>query len=314
MHDFKLQLLARTTDVIRFVWIGYGGDYYDLITHGNFSALLKPKTKLLFDQKMKSMRSWILDRAKQFVKKAALGYVNINAIEVINNKILYFSPVIYEEYELVKKSIPDFRPQYISWNIGILEDDFIKDIKEKVVSEGNILLGNSATYENNHLEAIDLIKNLKLDGRKIITPLSYGDGGTFYRETIMSYGKFYFGQKFVPVVDYLPPKQYIELIVSCSVCIMCHLRQQATGNIYTMLYIGAKVFLDMKNPLYRFFKKLGVSIFALEDLRVEMDTKLTMAEIEKNREILRKNWSREAIYDKTKNLIDTVMSSPIKIQ
>lgn len=314
MHDYKLQLLARTTEVIRFVWIGYGGDYYGLITHGNFSELLKPKTKLLYDQKTKSVRRLIMNRTKQFVKKAVLGYEDVNAIEVINNKILYFSPVTYEEYELVKKSNPDFQPQYISWNIGTTEDDLIKDIKDKVASEGNILLGNSATYENNHLEAFDLIKELKLDGRKIITPLSYGDGGAFYRETIMSYGKHFFGRNFVPLIDFLPLEQYMELIVSCTVCIMCHLRQQAAGNIYTMLYIGAKVFLDIKNPLYTCFKKLGISIFPLEDLREEIDTKLTMAEIAKNREILVNNWGREAIYNKTKNLIHTVMSSPIKRQ
>jgi hypothetical protein len=91
---------------------------------------------------------------------------------------------------------------------------------------------------------------------------------------------------------------------------MNHLRQQGLGSIISMLYMGAKVFLDKKNPVYRFFKKQDACIFTIDEFDNEFSSKLKMSEIEKNRDILRKHWSRDVILNKTKNMIDTAMSSP----
>ncbi|MDZ7680670.1 MAG: hypothetical protein U5J63_02895 [Fodinibius sp.] len=41
-------------------------------------------------------------------------------------------------------------------------------------SGSNILLGNSSSATNNHLEAFELLQNLELRDRKVVTPLSYG--------------------------------------------------------------------------------------------------------------------------------------------
>jgi len=307
MNQMDLFLISQTPKNVRFVWCGWGVDYYDLITQGDRTALLKPRTKELFCRQMELRKSTPLVKMKQFIK-GLFGYDKMNKIEIINNRVSYFVPVIEEDYELVKKSIPEFRPSYISWNNGTLEDDMIRDFKDEVVSGRNILLGNSASYENNHLDAFDLIKKQKLDGRKIIAPLSYGDA--FYREKIITYGKQYFGEGFFPLVDFLPIDQYLDIIKSCSYVLMNHLRQQGLGSIISMLYMGAKVFLDKKNPVYHFFKKQGAHIFTLDDFDSELRSKLKMPEIEKNRDILRKRWSRDVILNKTKNMIDTVMSSP----
>ena len=69
-------------------------------------------------------------------------YRDINNIEKVFNKIDYFSPVLYEDYLLVKNK---FKPKYIDWNIRRWSN------KRRF---RNILLGNS--FENNHIEAIDL--------------------------------------------------------------------------------------------------------------------------------------------------------------
>jgi hypothetical protein len=307
LSSMNLFLIAESPVATKFVWCGWGADYYDLITKGDRTALLKPHTKTLFNTHQKSKEICLLDRVKQFTKRV-LGYKDVNKIKVINDRISYFAPVVFEDYELVQKSIPSFRPQYISWNCGTLEDDLIKDYKNIVVSGENILLGNSASYENNHLDAFDLMKKQKLDGRKIIAPLNYGD--TLYGEIISSQGKQCFGENFVSLVDFLPIDQYLEVLKSCSYVVMNHLRQQAMSNIIIMLYMGAKVFLDANNPVYRFFKKQDASIFALEDIESHLGTKLKIQEIEKNRDILRSHWRREIILNKTRNMIDAVMSSP----
>jgi len=306
MNDLKLLLISQAPKYTRFVWCGWGADYYDLITQGEEITLLKPKTRLLFNWQMQEQKRSFSTRSKQLAKKL-LGY-NVDKIKVINSRISFFAPVIYEDYELIKKSMPDFRPQFVSWNNGSLEDDSINEYINSMVSGNNILVGNSSSYTNNHIEAFDLIYKYKLDGRDIITPLSYGD--EFYREKIIAHGTKLFGANFIPLITFLTLDRYIALLKSCSIVIMNHLRQQAVGNIIMMLHMGAKVFLDHNNPVYNHFKKQGASIFTLEDLEHEADLRLTMPQIVRNRKILKNNWSKEVINKKTKNMIDTVMSSP----
>ena len=98
----------------------------------------------------------------------------LNKVSLLN-KIDLFSPVIYEDYCLVRESIPALRPEYVSWNSGTLEADMVKGVDGVSLKGRNILLGNSASDTNNHLDAFEALRKLDLDGRKIITPLSYGN-------------------------------------------------------------------------------------------------------------------------------------------
>jgi len=301
MDDAKMQLLARADQSVKFVWIGWGGDYYDLIT-GDTTKLLKPKT-LALSQKHRIQASSLSlkSKIKQIIKK--IIYKKIEKQHIIN-RIDFFAPVLYEDYELLLKAIPDFKPHYLAWNYGTLEDDMIKGFEDHVISGKNILIGNSATYENNHLDIFEYIRPLNLDSRKILAPLSYGD--MQYRDLVASEAKMHFDEHFVSVEGFMPISEYVSMLSSCSVAIMGHLRQQALGNIVIMIYLGAKVFLDRHNPVYLFFKKHHTFIYALDEIEAEIDNALTSEDIEFNRKILRQHWSRETIHTKTMNLIETV--------
>ena len=86
---------------------------------------------------------------------------------------------------------------------------------------------------------------------------------------------------------------------------MNHLRQQAVGNIVTMMYFGAKIFLNKENPVYDFFINIGAVIFSMEELNYEnINLRLTKEEIEINKIILKKYWSRDIMVEKTKKLIE----------
>ena len=240
-----LQCLKRKASVC---WIGWGFDYYDLIGR----ELLKSETKNLPSRKNSFFSLRIIIRIRQ-----KLQYGRVDKKSVISI-IDYFSPVIYEDFVLVSNAVPDFNPEFVSWNYGTLEDDLIRGLEGTQVTGPNILLGNSASAPNNHLDAFKLLKALDLGERKIITPLSYGD--EYYRNTIINHGNSEFGDCFVPLVEFMPIDEYIKTISSCSIVVMNHLRQQAMGNIVIMLYLGAKVFLDPKNPAYDFHKKQGAAV------------------------------------------------------
>lgn len=301
MHDLNLRLITKIPEKVKLVWIAWGGDYYDLITEGDESKLFQPITKSLFERNTKKNS----DSTTGKIKKIATRLISkkIKKSEIIN-RIDYFSPVLYEDYELIKKVLPDFKPKYIPWNYGTLEDDLIRGFENFTITGNNILIGNSATYENNHLDTFKILSTIKTGNRMILSPISYGD--PVYSDNIIHYGKGYWGNRFVPVIEFMSIDKYIDLISSCSVIIMNHLRQQAMGNIITMMYLGAKVFLNKENTVYQFFKKEGAYIFDIDELELEINTRLTDRQIEHNRNILRMHWGREIILAKTRKLIASV--------
>lgn len=317
LDDIKIKMLAKAPKDIKFVWIGWGCDYYYLV-NGGMSSLFFTKTTELYAKYELTKQNSLKSRIKSVIKKCLTATIlknldprNIKITKI--NRINYFSPVLREDYDLVKKNIPNFQPEYLSWNYGTLEDDMIRGLDAITVTEDNILLGNSATYENNHLDAFELLSSINLEGKKVIVPLSYGYPK--YRDEVITVGNKLMGEKFVPLVDYMPIDDYVKVISSCSIVIMNHLRQQAVGNIVIMMYLGAKVFLDKRNPVYDFLYKEGAHIFDIDDLvngHCSISTRLTQSEITTNREILKKHWSRSSIHSKTKNLIKTVLTNEFK--
>jgi len=299
LDDIKLQLLACAPGNIKFVWLGWGADYYDLIIN-NPCGLLKPLTQQIYYKHRKPL----LIRAITKITRQLLSS-KITKSEIVN-KVSYFAPVLLEDYKLIKDALPNFKPQFLSWNYGTLEDDMIKGLEEVSLSGDNILLGNSATYPNNHFDTLELIKNISLSDRKIYCPLSYGD--PILKDEIIIKGTSLYGIDFIPITDFMPIEQYVQLISSCSIVIMNHLRQQALGNIVIMIYLGAKVFIDKQNPIYSFFKKEGAFVYSLDEFISEYPQRLDMVSVEQNRHILQRHWSRKVILEKTKLLIETVTS------
>lgn len=293
LNNINKYMIKKSPDNIKFVWIGWGSDYYDFIN----KEILLPKTKELKISKTNNTKKINL---KTIIQKYISEYLNRSI-----NKINYFAPVLYEDYILFKNNT-NFNIEYIDWNYGTLEDHLIQDSDLKL-TDNNILLGNSSSYENNHLEAFDILKNIDLKDKKIIVPLSYGDKE--YANEVINYGKNIFGDKLNPLINFMDIKDYIKNISSCSNVIMNHKRQQALGNIIIMLYMGSKIFLDKENPAYEFLNKNGIILFGIEDINESnLEQKLEEEKVLKNREILNNLWGRDVIYKKTKKLIETLLN------
>lgn len=270
---YSLKIIEKLYETdVKICWIGWGGDYYDIITSSeDDSALMLDETLSIFREYQNIIES------KNIAKKK-LEYNNIGFLAKFKRKMLpnryrtvveekflekkkrlikridYFAPVIYEDYLMVKNSINDFSAEFCSLNYGITHDrltsEHFKDIK---VNGNNILVGNSATFTNNHIEVFKKLKDMGVKDRKIIVPLSYGDD--YYKNVVISEGRKCFGNDFKPLCEFVDIGEYVRLISSCSVAIMNHLRQQALGNIIIMLYLGAQVFVRDENPLKRFFNR-----------------------------------------------------------
>lgn len=115
------------------------------------------------------------------------------------------------------------------------------NLKSKTEETIFIQIGNSAHRSNNHIDAIDSISYLANDNVSILCPLSYGDDKNAQR--VIQHGKKVFGDKFIPLTDFMPFEKYIEFLSKIDIAIFNHWRQQGLGNIITLLGLGKTVYL-----------------------------------------------------------------------
>ncbi|AYM89676.1 hypothetical protein D9980_03270 [Serratia sp. 3ACOL1] len=300
LRDFWFKTIEKLDKKIPVVWIGWGYDYYDLI--GRIDKWLLKDTNLFFTQLKKNKNF------KQSIKELIL-YPTIRRLKVIE-RIQYFSPVIPDEYNLLKNCRNwSVFPEQVDWNYGAAEKDlsyYVSDDAENATRE-NILVGNSATITNNHLEIFDILKKIDLQERKLIVPLNYGDMDYGFR--IQQVANEILGRNADVLADFMPLEEYMEKISSCGFVIMNHVRQQGVGNIISMIYMGAKVFLREENPTFNFLRNKGVMIFSVQELERDsllLSSSLTSCEVIENRVIIEGIWSNAVLLEKTKKLVSTL--------
>lgn len=273
------------------LWIGWGFDYYDLLSRTE--ELFKTQTLSLY--KKKTGKSVL-----RISKRASKSFILSSLKKICIRRFDFFAPVIYEDYEVVKSKINWMNAKFISWNYG--NHLPIKDIR---LNGDNVLVGNSASYTNNHLEIFESLSKYNLEGRKVICPLSYGDEE--YRDYIIVKGRDFFGDSFVPLETFLTLEEYMKIISTCSLVFMNHLRQQAVGNIDMALMFGSKVFLDPANPLFRHYQNIGVRLFSINDLNESIFSRLPNESVTNNRSLILKHRSKEVILNKTQYLINELL-------
>lgn len=278
---------------IKVVWLAWGYDIYSNYTY--------PHAPLVLWRNI--IREGTLDFINKFVyysiwltKEYIMRLFRMKEDDKRNfipamSRIDYFSGVFAEEYDLIKANNSFFKAKPITFHYlapdtktRYREEDVYKDI---VVKGRNIQVGHNAAYYGNHRNTFNLLKDMNLDGRKIITPLSYS-GKPFYVSSVCKSGYRLFKDKFVAMRKVMPLKEYREYISSISIAIYNFDREAAAGNITMNLWNGTMVFLPENSIGYKHFKSLGFHVFTIEhDLTQEnIDKGLTQNQIIENRMIL----------------------------
>lgn len=306
------KIVWKADKSITFVWVGMGYDYYDLI-YPDPDALLKLQTR--------SIKALLAIEKKESIHKKLIKKINIalglqpKTKSELTKKIKYFAPVVGNEFELVKQACPESDMTFLDWNYGLTATLIESNKVPKELTGNNVLLGNSATFTNNHAEILSFLGREKalLDNRVVLTPLSYGDQG--YKEYIIGLGIDALQEAFSPVEGFMRFDSYMSLLSSCSTVIMNHKRQQAGGSIAAALYMGAVVFLDENNAFYKEYKDAGVHIFSVRELGIEptmINLKLNESEKQKNRMVIYEMRSRKTVRKKTEKLISAVVGYCVK--
>lgn len=310
----KAMMTLRAPKNIPVVWSGWGLDYYDNITKCNGTTLGVESTDLQSSLDRQSKKSTsLLSLYAKTAKETLRTYIKNAIFNKFIARVDYFSSPIPEDFEILKLSLGDkFKATFVQLNYGSVNKTFARGPVEFTGDE--ILVGNSATITNNHLEIFKLLSGLDLGGRKIIVPLSYGNSD--YRDLIIKKGHEYFGEQFYPLVDFVSLENYNNIIANCSVVVMGHRRQQGIGNTATMLYKGARVFLDEASTAFDFFTKLGAVIFCLNDLKVsrsDIFLPLSRVEQKKNREVIQGFWGDDIVRNNANVLVETLKSHSLGI-
>lgn len=159
----------------------------------------------------------------------------------------------------------------LMYTSNIVDQDLMtslqSNIKKEVCDSTKILIGNSADPNNNHIESLRLLLSYKDNDIKIYAPLSYGDKK--YAKMVSDVGKNLFGDKFIPVFDFMTHHDYVRFLKKIDVAIFNHERQQAMGNIITLLGLGKKIYIRKKLSHYNYLKSLGCHLYDISDLSLE---------------------------------------------
>jgi hypothetical protein len=292
LTPIKLYILKNKPSHVKVLWSIWGSDAYD---HFNNQDFFEPLTQ--------NIRKKSLYQSLRFSKLYSLYHLLRYRVKPVRKElkllmeIEFISTVLPYEFEIIKKEF-NLTAKYIDYNY--LVNKFNSDLSMPLGD--SILIGNSATLSNNHLDIFDIIKNTN---SKMIVPLSYGAYGyQDYKERVIYQGNKLFKDNFHAIKSFLPIQEYDKILMSCNTMIMYHIRQQALGNIYMALYLGMRVFLNKKSITYKYMNDIGMIIFELEKDFDLVGIELNKNQKDINKELVIKLQGEETIVRKIKSIVE----------
>jgi dTDP-N-acetylfucosamine:lipid II N-acetylfucosaminyltransferase len=303
VHQIKLWFapaILRAPKNVLVVWYAWGSDYYPILESA-YGSLLLPQTLLLMREIRLSGRN-VGAVIRRGIKKTIKRLLAQSWLPLVAKRIdiVSMDPL---DLERVRRVLPGLKAIFHQLHCYSAEDVFSRGPER--IEGPDILLGNSATPTNNHLDAFDVLRKLDLEGRKIVVPLSYGDMA--YADAVCKSGTRLFGPRFHPLRNFMPIDEYYEAIASCGTVIMNHIRQQAVGSISAAMFKGARVYLRPENPLYSYFGDMGLHFSRMPvEAADEKAFFAPLSEAQKidNRRILESFWSIDSVVRHVSQLAD----------
>jgi hypothetical protein len=255
----KAELISRSSPHVLNCWYFFGADIYQ---QTNFfkKHLYGPETKKLL--RLLPEARFRYHFRKWYYRLMRMKSTPMKTLERSIPKIDFILWYIEDEIEMLRKRI-DLPPwlylQFFRFSDIIPDEKTTTDKTSK-----KILIGNSATLENNHLDVLHTLKRLNTGEYQWTLPMTYGQFSR-YRIQLKSAFTKAFGKNTVYLETHLPLNEYYELLNRHPTAIFLHYRQQGLGNIFYLLYNGTKVYLSNRNIIFHWLKKHGISAYSFED-------------------------------------------------
>lgn len=184
-------------------------------------------------------------------------YSKINAILLVNRV----------EYDELKKDF--YLPKFIQVPLT-RETPKISDLSNK---KNEIIIGNSRSSWNNHLDVFRIIKKSKrFNDYKFNLFFNYGADND-YTEKVRNKAN---QNSFVLIEDFLDIQEFSRVYNTATALIINSYRQHALGNIFTAILSGTKVYLNKKSSTYTWLKQEGFYISEINELPRDIDNNKIM--------------------------------------
>ena len=279
----------------KIIWIIWGADLYKYLPiqlYDQFTLELASK----FDGKFESILKRFFFFFQYEIRKAVIKRIDyvisphIGDVRLLKKyfktKARWFSQAIYPnpvDFEKLYKEV-----------VSIDEKFNFKKNGVKL-----LLLGNSGFPTNNHLDIMIRLFKMKEQNFEIICPLSYGP--PIYIKKIIEKGKMFFGDRFVPLLDFLNPDKYFCILKQIDLAIMYHNRQQGMGNVQILVFLGKPICMKKTSGFFYLVERC-VSVFSTQDLERLILNEIEFTEVmSKNNKIASQN-----LYGKAVNSINNL--------
>jgi hypothetical protein len=256
-----------------------------ILLHGLYDLRIK---QILFNQ------PWILKKCFWLMWGGDLYFpekqtwLHKQIIKNVKNVVTFIKQdyqYLIDNYKVYPKLYTSFC--YLS---NVFNEDLYKTIFTMPKNEIWLLVGNSADYTNRHEFIFDKLQHLINKNIKLITPLSYSFGDGNYRKKIIDLGYKLFGDKFNPLLEFLPYQDYLKILANIDIAIFAHERQEALGNIIQLLGLGKKVYLSKNSPLWKHFSEAGIKLY---DINNDINLTVNQSELEHNKKIIKECYTEE---------------------
>lgn len=234
----QMVLLSAPLNIKRRVWILWGGDFYDL--PGIRKTYLHTDSKLYRSKTL--IRDYIAtSRVIPFIKNLTAIASNI------------------EDFEEVKKAFPSVSVQHLPLHALFPIHHYYEEIP---IAGNALLIGNSDDIYNNHLMALDRIKNYSLSTPALL-PIS--GVSSKYTQALKKY--IHQSNLSIQVLDdFVDKEDFFTRLQSVSHVLFPHFRQQGLGTLLPLLYSGRTLFLHEKNPLSRLLRQWGIHFYFIHEM------------------------------------------------
>ncbi len=258
--DFpKTEIVLRSPSHIVHYWYFFGSEIYHQ-TNLFKGELYGPETKKILVI-LPEIRYWYEIRRMyyQIILRENSPFENFRkAIPRIRNILWY----VEDEIKIITSKIqlpPWMFLQFFTFN-NIIPDEKVATNRES----RKVLIGNSATIENNHFDVLNVLTKLNPIVQTYSLPMTYGQYKR-YKNKVKKVFSAKLNEKVFFLEKHLSLDEYYSFINQHPTAIFLHYRQQGLGNILYLIYNGTKVYLSEQNAIYHWLKRNDIMVFSFEE-------------------------------------------------
>ncbi len=274
-----------------------------IILHGIQILLLL----FLFPFSMKKVH-WIIYGGSDLRELKSLGMVKKFLYKTVVRRFGYHISHIEGDSGLANKWYKSnakfiYNPTYFS---NTHSSSLFKSSTIETGSKLKILVGNSASKSNLHIEVFKILEKFKNENIEIICPVSYGNA-LDYLDTIVEFGEGIFGNKITFLKDFLTIEEYSKLLEEVHIAIFNHNRQEAMGVTLLLIAKGKIIYMRPGTTSFNSFKSRGFQIFDINNFS-SIEEGYKAKDIEINKLLIDKYYSEEVLFNSWRKIYDTINS------